>query len=69
MLTDEQLFKVLKEEGIEESTLVSLRISIQLSFQAIEENDPESVDLLYLLGLLPGGIRPKDLDYLWGKVT
>ena len=27
------------------------------------------MDLLYLLGLLPGGIRPDDLDYLWGKVT
>ena len=69
MLTDAQLFKVLAEEGIEESTQVSLRLSSQLSFQAIEESDPESVDLLYLLGLLPGGINPTDLDYLWGKVT
>lgn len=49
--------------------LVSLRLSAQLSFQAIQESDPESMDLLLLLGLLPGGISPKHLDYLWGKVT
>ena len=69
MLTDAQLFKVLEEEGIEESTQVSLRLSSHLAIEAIEESDPESVDLLYLLGLLPGGINPTDLDYLWGKVT
>lgn len=27
------------------------------------------MDLLYLLGLLPGGISAADLDLLWGKVT
>ena len=69
MLTDSQLFKLLKEEGIEDSNLFSLRLSATLSFQQIEESDPESTDLLDLLGLLPGGISPVDLDYLWGKVT
>lgn len=69
MLTDDQLFKLLSEEGIEETMLVSLRLSAQLSFQVIQESDPESMDLLYLLGLLPGGITSNDLDYLWGKVT
>ena len=55
-LTDDELFKIMSEEGIEESMLVSLRLSAQLSVQAIQESDPESVDLLLLLGLLPGGI-------------
>ena len=27
------------------------------------------MDLLYLLSLLPGGISPDDLDYLWGKYS
>ena len=27
------------------------------------------MDLLYLLSLLPGGITPEDLDFLWAKVT
>ena len=55
-LTDDELFKIMSEEGIEESMLVSLRLSAQLSVQAIQESDPESMDLLLLLGLLPGGI-------------
>ena len=62
------MLNLLESEGINESTLVSLRLSAQLSFQAIEESDPESVDLLYLLALLPGGINPADLDLLWDKV-
>ena len=48
---------------------MSLRLSATVSFQQIDENDPESVDLLFLLGQLPGGINPEDLDYLWLKVT
>ena len=69
MLTDDELFKVLSDEGIEEGMLVSLRLSAQLSVQAIQESDPESMDLLYLLGLLPGGIKPNELDYLWIRVS
>ena len=49
--------------------MVSLRLSAHCSFQAIVESDPESMDLLFLLGLLPGGISPDDLDYLWGRVA
>lgn len=69
MLTDAQLFKVLEQDGIEETNLVSLRLSAGLSFQAIEDSDPENIDLLNLLALLPGGIRPGDLDHLWSNVT
>ena len=35
MLTDDQLFKLLEEEGIGETMMVSLKLSAQLSFQAI----------------------------------
>ena len=27
------------------------------------------MNLFYLLGMLPGGISPDDLDYLWKKVN
>ena len=27
------------------------------------------MDLFYLLGMLPGGIFPKDLDYMWDKIV
>lgn len=49
--------------------MVSLRLSATVSFQQIEESDPESLDLLFLLGLLPKGVNATDLDYLWSKVT
>ena len=68
MLTDDELAKVMKQEGIADSMLASLRISAQLAIQTIQDNDPESMDLLYLLCLLPGGISHDDLDYLWNKV-
>ena len=32
------------------------------------DSDLESMDLFFLLGMLPGGISPKDLDELWLKV-
>ena len=69
MQTADELLDNLKQEGIQDSMLVSLRLSTHISVQAIQDNDPESMDLLYLLSLLPGGIIPEDLDLLWAKVT
>jgi hypothetical protein len=33
------------------------------------DSDPESMDLFFLLGMLPGGISPRELDHLWHKIT
>ena len=49
--------------------IASLRLSAQISIQFIKDSDPESMDLFLLLGLLPGGLTPSDLDLLWKKVT
>ena len=49
--------------------IASLRLSAQVSIQFIKDSDPESMDLFLLLGMLPGGVSPSDLDYLWRKVT
>ena len=33
--------------------------------QQLQENDPECMELLFFLTMLPGGVLPKDLDILW----
>ena len=48
--------------------MASLTISAQVSIQFIRENDPESMDLFFLLGMLPGGLSSTELDLLWNKV-
>ena len=53
---------MLKTDKIEDSMMISLRLSAQVSIQFIQDSDPESMDLFYLLGMLPGGIAPSDLD-------
>ena len=39
-----------------------------MSIEFISESDSESMNLFYLLGMLPGGIAPDDLDKLWEQV-
>lgn len=59
---------MLKTDKIEDSMMISLRLSAQVSIQFIQDSDPESMDLFYLLGMLPGGIAPHDLDFLWQRI-
>ena len=59
---------MLKNEKIEDKMAQSLTIPAQVSIQFIMDSDIESMDLFFLLGMLPGGISPKDLDELWLKV-
>ena len=55
-LTEESIHKVLGDDGIEETMLISLRSASEIAFNQIKDNDPEAEDLIYLLGLLPGGV-------------
>ena len=61
-LTSNQLCEILKSEGIEDQVMASLRLSVHVSVQMIEETDPECLMLFLLLGMLPGGIRNDELD-------
>ena len=54
---------------IEDCMMASLQLSAEVSIQYIADSDPESMDLFYLLGMLPGGIIPKDLDGMWSKIV
>ena len=42
-----------------------MRQSVHISIQAMKYADPDCLELLYLLALLPGGILAKDLDTIW----
>jgi hypothetical protein len=42
-----------------------MRSSLHVSLRSIQNSDPECLELLYLLSLLPEGIMPKELDMLW----
>ena len=48
--------------------MASLQLSAQVSIEFIKYSDPETMDLFYLLGMLPGGIHTKELDHLWNRV-
>lgn len=62
MLTSNQLCEILKSENIEDEVMASLRLSVHVSVQMIEETDPECLKLFLLLGFLPGGIRDDELE-------
>ena len=62
MLTSDELCNLLKKEQIQDTMMASLTISAQVSIHYIRENDPESMDLFFLLGMLPGGVSTTELD-------
>ena len=68
MLTSEVLYNELKKDNVDDCTLASLRISAAVSIRFISESDPETMNLFYLLGMMPGGITPNELDCLWKKI-
>ena len=67
ILTSNELCALLKKEEIQDSMIASLTLSAQVSIQFIRENDPESMDLFFILSMLPGGVTPAELDLLWSK--
>ena len=42
-----------------------MRQSVHISLQAMKCADPDCLDMIYLLALLPGGILARDLDIIW----
>jgi hypothetical protein len=52
------------EEG-EDPMMVLMRSTVHISLQSMQNSDPECLELLYLLSLLPGGVTPRELDILW----
>ena len=72
-----QLYDMLKSQPLE--TLVipdlpndeldaarSFAVSLEVSVSYMRERNPETVRLFAVMGLLPSGARPEDLDAIWG---
>ena len=47
----------------------SLRVSLELSIQRVNEIKPKALDFFGLIGLLPGGVNNEELLELWGDNT
>ena len=45
----------------------SFAISLQISVDYIQQRNPEAVRLFAVMGLLPAGALPPDLDAIWGE--
>ncbi|OQY28651.1 MAG: hypothetical protein B6244_06290 [Candidatus Cloacimonetes bacterium 4572_55] len=60
----------LKAQGLEDEehdATNSFAKGLDTSVHAVRNADPEAIRLFSLLGLLPAGAMPNDLDILWGK--
>lgn len=45
--------------------MAAIKATINISMQHLNNSDPECMELLYFLVMLPGGVLPKDLDIIW----
>ena len=61
------MHNVLSVDGITDSTVASLRLSLEASILILEKEDKESLDFFFLIGLLPGGVSSEDLTDIWGE--
>ncbi len=59
LLNSKEMHDVLKVDGIKDSTVASLRLSLEASISVL---DKESLSFFFLIGMLPGGIDENELD-------
>jgi hypothetical protein len=58
----------LREEGVNETSMVSLRISLESSIDALREKKlDKAINLFFLIGLLPGGAKESELEEIAPK--
>jgi hypothetical protein len=67
LLNSDSIMDWLEHEGIKDDPMGSLKVSMDLSISQLSAADPEAIDLFWLIGLLPGGCTPRELDLLWGS--
>ncbi len=65
MLNSEKLHEVLRVDGVTDSTVASLCLSIEVSITVLQKEDTVALSLFYLIGLLPGGIFKDELVRIW----
>ena len=59
------MYDVLKVDGIEDSTVASLRLSLEVSVKVLQKEEPEALNFFFFIGMLPGGIEEDELAELW----
>ena len=65
MLDSKEMHKVLEVDGIKDSTVASLRVSLEASIKVLEKEDPQSLQFFFFIGMLPGGIEEEELNECW----
>lgn len=61
LLNSEKLLETLKDDGVTDSTVASLCLSLEVSITVLRTEDPIALSLFYLIGLMPGGIFKGEL--------
>lgn len=56
---------VLKVDGITDSTVASLRLSLEASLKILEKEDKNCLRFFFFIGMLPGGVYEEDLEDMW----
>lgn len=65
LLNSKEMYDVLKVDGIEDSTVASLRLSLEVSVKVLQKEEPEALNFFFFIGMLPGGIEEDELAELW----
>lgn len=64
MLNSKEMHEVLQVDGIQDSTVASLRLSLEASIKILDKEDKKSLQFFFLIGMLPGGIKEEELSQL-----
>ena len=48
-------------DGIKDSTVASLRLSLEASIKILEREDKEGLSFFFFIGMLPGGVSADEL--------
>lgn len=67
LLNSKEMHDVLSVDGITDSTVASLRLSLEATIKIIEKEDKESLEFFFLIGMLPGGVSDDELNDIWGS--
>ena len=66
LLNSKEMHDVLQVDGIKDSTVASLRLSLEASIKIMQKEDSESLQFFFFIGMLPGGIEEEELEQIWG---
>lgn len=66
LLNSKEMHDVLKVDGITDSVVASVRVSLEASLKFLEKDNPETYRFFFLIGMLPGGVYEYELEKLWG---